>query len=75
MTTSGNGERLYTRWRYTLTPAGDGTDLEESWEEVEQLPVVGRFLMNGRRQRSLDEGCRRTLARIKAAAEGTPEPA
>ena len=75
VTTNGNGERLYTRWRYTLTPSGGGTDVEESWEEVGQLPVVGRLLMNERRKRALDEGCRKTLSRIKAAAEGTGSPA
>jgi hypothetical protein len=58
-----------TRWSYRLAPAGDGTDVTESWEELSQIPIIGRLMMNDRRERQLTEGCAKTLARIKAAAE------
>ena len=58
-----------TRWSYRLTPSGDGTDVTESWEELARIPIIGRFMMNDRREAQLTEGCAKTLARIKAAAE------
>ncbi len=69
VTTNGSGKKKYTRWSYKLTPSGGGTDVEESWEELAQLAVIGRFMMNDGRQRGLNEGCAQTLERIKAAAE------
>jgi uncharacterized protein YndB with AHSA1/START domain len=60
-----------TRWRYTLSQAGDGSDVTEAWEEVKPFPVpiVRLFMMNSRRKKALDDGCAKTLARLKAAAE------
>ena len=59
-----------TRWSYKLTPSGDGTDVTESWQEVPEIPVIGALITPGFRVRSLNKGCAKTLARIKAAAEG-----
>ena len=60
-----------TRWSYTLAAAGDGTDVTESWTEIKPfpIPIIRSFMMNERRAKSLNEGCAKTLARIKAAAE------
>jgi carbon monoxide dehydrogenase subunit G len=60
-----------TRWSYTLVPSGDGTDVTESWTELKPfpIPVIRSFMMNERRVKSLNAGCAKTLARIKAAAE------
>lgn len=66
---TGNPQKPATRWSYTLTPSGDGTEVTESWEELSQIPVIGRFMMNDRRAKQLDEGCAKTLERIKSAAE------
>ena len=58
-----------TRWSYKLTPSGDGTEVTESWEEVNTIPLVGGLITPGFRVRKLNEGCAKTLERIKAAAE------
>ena len=69
VTTNKDGSTKYTRWSYVLTPAGDGTDVTESWDEIAGLPVIGGLMMNDRRAKQLTDGCAQTLARIKAAAE------
>jgi hypothetical protein len=63
------GGKQYTRWSYRFEPSGDGTDVTESWEEIAQLPVIGRFMMSDKREQHLTDGCRQTLERIKQAAE------
>lgn len=66
---TGKPEKPATRWSYTLVPAGDGTDVTESWEEVNTVPVIGGLITPGFRVKQLNAGCAKTLARIKAAAE------
>jgi hypothetical protein len=39
---------------------------------VNRFPVVGRLLMNDRRERELNDSCAETLRRIKDAAEAGP---
>ena len=63
-------DRPVNTWRYELLATQDGgTDVTESWEEIAQLPIVGRLMMNDKRAQLLTDGCRQTLERIKAVAE------
>jgi hypothetical protein len=61
--------RESTRWRYRIEPQGDRSRLTESYEFVwaPRHLVIADVLM--RRDQQLDRGMRKTLARIKAAAE------
>jgi uncharacterized protein YndB with AHSA1/START domain len=70
-----SGKREATRWRYALSPAGDGTDVTESFESVYEPPIVrlGERLFMRDRDRQLEDGMRVTLERIKAAAEHVSE--
>jgi hypothetical protein len=65
-----------TRWGYTFTPVGGGTEVTESWE----FPPEGQAVFRERfgddapaqvanRQEAAREGIPATLAAIKAAAE------
>lgn len=69
--------REMTRWRYRFEPAADGgTDVLESFEMVNDLPLVvalgERHLMRvDDRKADLEAGMLRTLERIKAVAEAT----
>jgi uncharacterized protein YndB with AHSA1/START domain len=67
------GGKKYTRWSYRFAPAasGGGTDVTESWEEINGFPVIGGLMLNDKRAEQLTEGCRQTLERIKAAAEAS----
>ena len=71
------GDRDETRWRYRLEPTGSGTSITESYEFV-WAPLrirLGNMFMP--RPRLLNQGMRKTLARIKTAAEaqaGPPPP-
>ena len=69
----GPSDKPLNVWRYRLEPAGDGTDVTESWTELRPfpIPVIRSFMMNERRVKSLNAGCAKTLARIKAAAESS----
>jgi hypothetical protein len=65
------GDRPANHWRYRLTPAGDGTEVSESFR-MPDTPVTklyywvfGGFL----RQRNNIRDMRRTLERIKEVAE------
>lgn len=69
VTTNRGGSKKYTRWSYTLSPVGDGTDVTESWEELGSLPIIGSLMMNDKRERQITAGMEQTLARIKASAE------
>jgi uncharacterized protein YndB with AHSA1/START domain len=61
--------REETRWRYTLTPTADGTEVIESYEFL-WCPVANRLLDTFiPRDRQLRHGIQQTLARIAAAAE------
>jgi uncharacterized protein YndB with AHSA1/START domain len=67
--------RESTRWRYRFELSGEGTLVTEAYEFVwATLPVrLSDMLMP--RRRILQRGMRRTLERIKAAAEtGQPAP-
>ena len=64
------GDRDETRWRYQLERTDSGTSVTESYEFV-WAPLrirLGNMLMP--RAKLLNQGMRKTLARIKAAAEG-----
>ena len=68
---TGKPERPATRWSYTLIASGDGTDVTESWQEVNTIPVIGGLITPSFRAKQLDKGCAKTLERIKAAAEAS----
>jgi uncharacterized protein YndB with AHSA1/START domain len=57
-------------WRYQLQPAGDGTDITESYTLAPNTAMRAYWALLGRaRGRSNREGMRTTLERIKADAE------
>jgi hypothetical protein len=61
------GRGRMTTWRFRFEPAsGGGTDVTESWEELNGL--LGRLLPKAREEQ-LKSGMQQTLARLKAAAE------
>jgi uncharacterized protein YndB with AHSA1/START domain len=65
------GKELNT-WRYRLEPAGDGTDVTESFELKPILPLrLYWALLGWARGRTNEEGMRTTLERIKAEVEST----
>ena len=47
----------------------DGTHVEETWAQDEDIPALFRMIVLGPRAKMLDKGCAETLARLKAAAE------
>jgi uncharacterized protein YndB with AHSA1/START domain len=61
--------RESTRWRYRFEPSGAGTIVTEAYEFVWATLLVrlGDLVMP--RRRMVQQGMRRTLERIKAAAE------
>ena len=61
--------REITRWSYMISSAAGGADVTETWEEVGRVRLVGGLMMNDKREAELNEGCAKTLERIKAAAE------
>ena len=67
------GDKLSTRWTYRFEPAGGGTTLTESFESIYTPPMIALFerLFMRNRQAQLEDGMRRTVAAIKAAAEAT----
>jgi hypothetical protein len=74
----GGRETPYARWSYTFAPAGDGTELTETWEP--QPAILERFAaasddggaaMLAEREELARTGMPATLAAIKAAAEGS----
>jgi uncharacterized protein YndB with AHSA1/START domain len=57
-------------WRYRLEPAGDGTDVTESFELADHPMIRLYWKIAGRaRGRTNQNGMRTTLERIKAAVE------
>jgi hypothetical protein len=57
-------------WRYRLAPAGDGTDVTESFELADTAPLRLYWLLLGwARGRTNREGMRTTLERMKAEVE------
>lgn len=69
VTLSPRNRKKLTRWSYKLTASGDGVDVGESWAEVNRVPIMGRLLMNDRREQEMNNGCSETLRRIKEVAE------
>ena len=70
----GKGE---TRWRYRFEPAGEGTDVSESFEIVKEPGAIGKFFTKlgtglpwSEREADMQRGVEQTLANLKAAAEG-----
>ena len=66
----GVGDRAVNTWRYQLEPAGDGTDVTESFQLADTLPTRLYWKIAGRaRNRTNVNGMRATLERIKAEVE------
>ena len=67
------GLPVQTHWRYELEPAEGGTILAESFEALWYIRIVVRLLFGGPRARlaQMEDGMRRTLEQIKAAAESS----
>jgi uncharacterized protein YndB with AHSA1/START domain len=60
-----------TVWSYRMTPAGDGTDLTETFEVETYGKLMNLVAPMKKRQPVMEKGMEQTLARIKAAAERT----
>lgn len=71
--TLGDRDTEQTRWRYHLVPSGVETEVEESFEGVTRPLYLHLWLAMPRmmqfRRTQLERGMRRTLERLKAAAE------
>lgn len=67
------GGRSVNTWRYELEPAGDGTDVTESFE-LAPSPLLRVYwaLAGWARGRTNREGMRTTLERIKSVVEAGP---
>jgi len=64
------GGRSLNTWRYRLVPAGDGTDVTESFE-LADTPALRLYwrLLGWARGRTNRDGMRTTLERIRAEVE------
>jgi uncharacterized protein YndB with AHSA1/START domain len=58
-----------TRWRYTMTPNGGGTELTESFEALRYILFFKVISPPRRRKVQLQHGVEQTLQRIKQVAE------
>lgn len=58
-----------TKWTYRFAPAGDGTEVTESFETYKYNPVLKLIASPKKRQPHLQEGIEQTLARLKSVAE------
>lgn len=66
----GSSDKPLNVWRYQLEPAGDGTDVTESFALRPTLPLRLYWMLLGwSRGRSNRNGMRTTLERIKAEVE------
>jgi hypothetical protein len=66
----GSGDKPLNTWRYRLQPAGDGTDVTESFELRDVWPMrVYWALLGWARGRTNENGMRTTLERIKSEVE------
>ena len=64
------GGRALNEWRYTMTPAGDGTDVTESFELTPVLPIrIYWTLLGWARGKTNHNGMQATLERVKAEVE------
>lgn len=67
----GPGGQSVNTWRYRLQPAGDGTDVTESFELEPTLPLrIYWALLGWARGKTNRRGMLTTLNRIKAVVEG-----
>ena len=69
------GGKALNTWTYVLAPAGEGTDVTESFRLTPTLPIRIYWLLLGwARGKTNREGMRTTLTRIKAVVEAcTPD--
>jgi hypothetical protein len=66
----GSPEKPLNIWRYRLEPAGDGTDVTESFELAKTAPLRLYWTLFGwSRGRTNRNGMRTTLERVKAEVE------
>ncbi len=66
----GPGGRVLNTWRYSLQPSEGGTDITESFNLANTLPLRLYWALAGwARGRTNTEGMRTTLERVKAVAE------
>ena len=66
----GNGDRPLNVWRYRLEPAGDGTDVTESFELADVFALRLYWVLLGwTRGRTNRDDMRMTLERIKTEVE------
>ena len=66
----GSADNALNTWSYTLEPRDGGTDVTESFQLADKLPMrVYWTLLGWARGRTNRNGMRTTLERIKAAAE------
>jgi hypothetical protein len=66
----GPGDKAVNNWHYRLAPAGDGTDVTESFRLNSSLPIrVFWMFAGGLRGRRNVRDMRTTLERIRAVAE------
>ena len=69
----GASDKPMNVWRYELQPAGDGTDVTESFTLSPTPPLRLYWALFGwTRGRTNRDGMRRTLERIKAEVEAAP---
>jgi uncharacterized protein YndB with AHSA1/START domain len=69
----GSRDKPINTWRYQLAPAGDGTDVTESFTLAPNAAIRVYWALFGRaRGRTNREGMQTTLERIKADAEADP---
>ena len=67
------GGRPTNTWRYRLEPAGDGTDVTESFALADTAPLRLYWrLLGWARGRTNREGMRTTLERVRAEVEASP---
>ncbi|MCU1354550.1 MAG: cyclase [Acidimicrobiales bacterium] len=68
----GPGGRVVNSWRYQLAPAGDGTDVTESFAPTDNAFTRLYWKIAGRaRGRTNRNGMQATLERIRAVAESS----
>jgi uncharacterized protein YndB with AHSA1/START domain len=66
----GPGGKPVNTWRYEFKPSGDGTDVTESFNLANMLPLRLYWMIMGRRRgRTNVNGMRTTLERVKAVVE------
>jgi uncharacterized protein YndB with AHSA1/START domain len=66
----GPGGKAVNVWRYEISPSGDGSEVTESFQLQNMLPLRLYWMVMGRfRGRTNVNGMRTTLERIKAVVE------